>query len=254
MGGEGTRRQRGRVALVTGGAAGIGQAFCERLATDGAEIVIADIADASETLALVEAAGGAALVIRADASSADDVRNLAQETFERFGKVDVLVHNAGIYPFQDFLDLTFEDWRRVLSVNLDSMFHVCHEFLPGMVQRGWGRIVCMASTTFHAGLPGVTHYNASKGGLIGVVRSLAAEVGDAGVTVNALAPSLVRTKGTTDGPHEERGIFASVAQNQAIKRTELPGDLVGALSFLASDEASFITGQTLVVDGGFVRA
>jgi NAD(P)-dependent dehydrogenase (short-subunit alcohol dehydrogenase family) len=112
MDGEGSGRQRGRVALVTGGAAGIGQAFGERLATAGAEIVIADIADASETQALVEAAGGAALAIRADASSADDVRNLAQETFERFGKVDVLVHNAGTSPFQDFLDLTFQDWRR----------------------------------------------------------------------------------------------------------------------------------------------
>jgi len=153
-----------------------------------------------------------------------------------------------------FADMSFEDWRRVLSVNLDSMFHVCHELLPGMQEQGWGRIICIASTTFHAGTPGMSHYVASKGGLIGFLRSLAAEVGESGVTVNAIAPSLVRSKGTIEGPHEEMGLFDFVAQGQAIKRTQLPEDLVGAMSFLTSDEASFITGQTLVVDGGWVRA
>jgi 3-oxoacyl-[acyl-carrier protein] reductase len=111
----------------------------------------------------------------------------------------------------------------------------------------------MSSTTFHAGSPGMSHYVASKGGLMGVLRSLAAEIGDDGVTINALAPSLVRSKGTTEGPHDEMGLFDMLAQAQAIKRTQVPADLVGALSFLASDDASFITGQTLVVDGGWMR-
>jgi len=249
-----TARQEGRVALVTGGAAGIGQAYVERLAQDGARVVIADIADAGETIELVERAGGEALAVRCDVSSGEDVHELAARSFDAFGKVDVLVHNAGIYPIVTFAEMTFDEWRRVLSVNLDSTFHVCHEFLPGMRERGWGRVLCMASTTFHAGPPGMSHYIASKGGVIGLVRALAAEVGTDGVTVNALAPSLVRSKGTTEGPHEELGLFDMLAQAQAIKRTQLPADLVGALSFLASDEAAFITGQTLVVDGGWVRA
>ena len=113
---------------------------------------------------------------------------------------------------------------------------------------------CIASTTFHAGSPGMSHYVASKGGLIGLLRSLAAEVGADGVTVNAIAPSLVRSKGTIEGPHEELGLFKMLAEAQAIKRTQLPEDLVGAISFLASDDAAFITGQTLVVDGGWMRA
>ncbi len=112
----------------------------------------------------------------------------------------------------------------------------------------------MASNTFHAGTPGLSHYVASKGGIIGFIRSLAAEVGEDGVTVNAIAPSLTRSKGTTEGPHEEMGLFAMVAALQAIKRTQEPDDLLGALKFLTSDDAAFITGQTLVVDGGWVRA
>jgi NAD(P)-dependent dehydrogenase (short-subunit alcohol dehydrogenase family) len=247
-------RQEGRVAVVTGGAAGIGQAYTVRLAQDGAKLVIGDIADAGETIALVEGVGGEAVGVRCDVSSAEDVHAMAEAAFDAFGKVDILVHNAGIYPISMFADMTFEEWRRVLSVNLDSMFHVCHEFLPGMRERGWGRVLCIASTTFHAGSPGMSHYVASKGGLIGLLRSLAAEVGADGVTVNAIAPSLVRSKGTTEGPHEELGLFKMLAEAQAIKRTQLPEDLVGAISFLASDDAAFITGQTLVVDGGWMRA
>jgi NAD(P)-dependent dehydrogenase (short-subunit alcohol dehydrogenase family) len=248
------KRHEGRVAVVTGAAAGIGQAFAARLAQDGAKIVIGDVAPADETVALVEDASSEALAVECDVSSADSVTGLASAAFDRFGEVDILVHNAGIYPIAMFADMSFEDWRKVLSVNLDSMFHVCHEFLPGMRDRGWGRVVCMASTTFHAGSPGMSHYVVSKGGIIGAVRSLAAEYGEDGVTFNALAPSLVRSKGTIEGPHEEMGLFDVLAQAQAIKRTQVPADLVGVLSFLASDDAAFITGQTIVVDGGWMRA
>ena len=249
-----SKRHEGRTALITGAAAGIGQAYAQRLAEDGANVVVADIADGAETVALVEAAGAQAIAVDCDVSSGEAVAAAAAAARESFGTVDILLHNAGIYPICEFKDMSFEDWRKVLSVNLDSAFHLCHELLPGMREQQWGRVIIVASNTFHAGIGGMAHYIASKGGLIGFLRSLAAEVGEEGVTVNGIAPSLVRSKGTIEGPHEELGLFEFVAQGQAIKRTEEPADLVGAASFLASDDAAFITGQTLCVDGGWVRA
>lgn len=249
-----SKRHEGRTALITGAAAGIGQAYAERLAADGANVVVADIADGAETVGLVEAAGGQAIAVECDVSSGEAVAAAAAAAQESFGTVDILLHNAGIYPIQEFKDMSFEDWRKVMSVNLDSAFHLCHELLPGMREQEWGRVIIVASNTFHAGIGGMAHYIASKGGLIGFLRSLAAEVGEEGVTVNGIAPSLVRSKGTIEGPHEELGLFEFVAQGQAIKRTQQPADLVGAASFLASDDAAFITGQTICVDGGWVRA
>jgi NAD(P)-dependent dehydrogenase (short-subunit alcohol dehydrogenase family) len=243
-------RHAGRVAVVTGGAAGIGQAFAERLAAEGARVAVADVAGAEQTLELIAAAGGEGMAVSCDVSSEGEVAALAASVAERFGPADILVHNAGIYPLVDFAEMTFEQWRAVMAVNLDSNFLLCRELLPAMRSRGWGRIVCLSSTAFHAGMGGMVHYVASKGGIVGFVRSLAAEVGDEGVTVNALAPSLVRTQGTTADPRA----FEAVAASQAISRTQLPGDLDGALSFLVSDDAAFLTGQTLVVDGGRVRA
>jgi NAD(P)-dependent dehydrogenase (short-subunit alcohol dehydrogenase family) len=244
----------GRTAFVTGAAAGIGQAYAQRLAADGANVVVADIADGSETVSLIEAAGSKGLAVECDVSSGEAVAAAAAAAAEKFGMVDILVHNAGIYPITEFKDMDFDEWRKVLSVNLDSAFHLCHELLPPMREQEWGRVVLIASNTFHAGIGGMSHYIASKGGLIGFLRSLAAEVGEEGVTVNGVAPSLVRSQGTSQGPHDELGLFEFVAQGQAIKRTEEPADLVGAISFLTSDDAAFITGQTLCVDGGWVRA
>ena len=244
----------GRTAFVTGGAAGIGQAYAQRLAADGANVVIADIADGSETVSLIEAAGSQGLAVECDVSSGVAVAAAAAAATEKFGTVDILVHNAGIYPITEFKDMDFEEWRKVLSVNLDSAFHLCHELLPPMREQHWGRVILIASNTFHAGIGGMSHYVASKGGLIGFLRSLAAEVGEDGVTVNGVAPSLVRSPGTSQVQHDELGLFEFVAQGQAIKRTEEPADLVGAISFLTSDDAAFITGQTLCVDGGWVRA
>ncbi|HEY7077397.1 MAG TPA: SDR family NAD(P)-dependent oxidoreductase [Solirubrobacteraceae bacterium] len=234
-----------RTAVVTGGASGIGQAFAVRLARDGHRVVIADLAPAAETLDALAGDGHAA--VRCDVSSPDDVAALQ----ERCGHCDVLVANAGIYPVAPFEDVGWEDWRRVMAVNLDSLFHLANAFLPGMRAAGWGRIVALVSNGFHTGLPGLTPYVASKGGVIGFVRSLAGEVGADGVTVNALAPGLTRTPGTLAGPQVDW--YDSVAATQAIPRTETPDDLTGALAFLVSDEAGFITGQTLAVDGGQVR-
>jgi NAD(P)-dependent dehydrogenase (short-subunit alcohol dehydrogenase family) len=241
-----------RVAVITGGASGIGQAFAQRLAQDGFDIAIADLNPATETEELVEKEQQQVLSRPCDVSSPESVQDFAEAVMARFGKVDVLVNNAGIYPATPFLEMGWEEWQRVLNINLNSIFHFTKAFLPGMVASEWGRVISVSSTTFHSGIGLNTHYTASKGGVIGFSRSLAAEVGVHGVTVNTIAPGLVRTATTAGGPQAEW--FDTLAQQQAIKRTQQPSDLLGALSFLASDDAAFMTGQTLVVDGGWVRA
>lgn len=248
------RRHEGRVAVVTGAATGIGQAHAERLAKEGANIVIADLAPAEATVELVERAGSQAIAVRCDLTSAEQVAAMATAAVDTFGKVDVLIHNAGIYPQQHFSDITFDDWRKVMSVNVDSAYHLCHELLPGMRQRGWGRVVFMCSTVFHTGPAGMSHYTASKAALIGFLRSLAPEVGNDGVTVNGIAPGVVNTENAVRAMSVVPGYFESLAEQQAIQRTGQPDDLVGTMSFLVSEDAAFLTGQTICVDGGWVRA
>ena len=148
----------------------------------------------------------------------------------------------------------FDEWRAVMTLNLDAHFHLSKAFLPTMRERRWGRVVAIASNVFHLGVPNLAHYVASKGGVIGFVRSLAKEEGVNGITVNAIAPSLTRSKGTLEGRQQELGLFEMAAEAQAIKRVEEPKDLVGTLSFLCSDDAEFITGQTILVDGAWAHA
>jgi NAD(P)-dependent dehydrogenase (short-subunit alcohol dehydrogenase family) len=248
-----------KIAVITGAANGIGQAFAKRLAEDGVHVAVVDIADGAATVNMVEAAGRKAIAMTCDVSSPDAVAALARQVKKQFGRADIVVNCAGVFPQKAFTDMTFADWRKVISTNLDSTFLVSSAFVPGMIERKWGRIVNMASSTLGSVTTGFAHYVASKGGIVGFTRALASDLAAHGITVNAISPGLTRSPGTLArmpraGFATMEDEFLSVAQLQAIKRVEAPEDLVGAVSFLTSDDSAFITGQTLNVDGGRVRS
>ena len=244
-----------KVAVITGASNGIGQAFAKRLAEDGVHIVIADIAPPEQTVKMVEQAGRQALACKCDVTSEQSVAAMGAEVQKKFGRCDIVINCAGIFPQMAFEQMKFEDWRRVLSINLDSCFLVTSAFISGMKQRGWGRVVSMGSSTFGSVTTGFVHYISSKGGIMGFTRALASEFGPHGITVNAIAPSLTRTPGAL-ARKPRAGIasideeFELVAQGQAIRRVEVPDDIVGTVSYLTSDDAAFVTGQMINVNGG----
>jgi NAD(P)-dependent dehydrogenase (short-subunit alcohol dehydrogenase family) len=248
-----------KIAVITGAAGGIGQAFAKRLAEEGVHIAIADLGDASETVKLVQSADRDVIAVKCDVASEQSVTAMAKAVNAKFSHVDIVINCAGIFPQKNFDEMTFADWRQVISINLDSVFLVTAAFVPGMRARKWGRVISMASSTLGSVVTGFTHYVASKGGIVGFTRGLATDLAPYGITVNAIAPGLTRSPGTLvraprPGFKTMDDEFNAVAQMQAIKRVEMPEDLVGAVSFLTSDDAAFMTGQTLNVDGGRVRS
>ncbi len=245
------KKHQGKVAVVTGASSGMGQEFARRLANEGADLVLTSRHRATETEKMVKDAGGKALTQTCDVSSPEDVQALAEAVKSEFGRCDILINNAGIYPFQSFAEMNFDDWRKILSVDLDALFLTCKAFVPMMKQEKWGRIINISSNVCWTVAPKVTHYTAAKMGVIGFTRALATEVADAGITVNAVAPGLVSTGTTESG--EQAEMFDMVKQMQAIHRTEQPEDVAAVVSFLASEDSRFMTGQTLAVDGGITR-
>lgn len=242
----------GKIAIVTGGASGIGRTFSVGLARAGARVVVVDMNDVSDTLAEIEAAGGVAMGLETDVSSQSDVEQMVKRVIDTYGRVDILVNNAGVYPTQPIEQISLGDWRRVMGVNLDGVFLCAKEVVPHMKRQSSGRIINITSTTFFMGVPNLTHYIASKGGVIGFTRGLAGELGDFGITVNCIAPGLTKTD-TVESSPDLLGIWDQLVAAQSIKRKQTPDDLLGPLLFLASDAAAFVTGQTLCVDGGWTR-
>ncbi|CAN5771165.1 3-oxoacyl-ACP reductase FabG [soil metagenome] len=245
-----TKRLEGRVAIVTGAARGIGRAYCLAMAREGAHIVAVDVTDTASTKAAVEEHGVKALALRANVSLEEDTERMARETIDAFGRIDILVSNAALSPEQPLDEITFADWRKVLSVDLDGVFLCAKAVIPQMKKQKSGRIINIASSTVFMSFPNLTHYITAKAGVIGMTRALATELGDHGILVNAISPGLTQTERTATVPDEVWGMQVAM---QSVKRREMPEDLVGAAVFLASDDSSFITGQTLSVCGGFVK-
>jgi len=243
----------GKTAVVTGGATGLGEAYARRLAEDGFRIAIVDVSAADEVVDGIAAAGGEARAYRCDLRDPAQIEETMAAIEADFGGCDVLVNNAGVYDFTPHETVDFALWRRMMSLNVDGMFLMTQAAIPRMKARGWGRIINIASNSCFIPPGGLTAYVASKSASIGYVRSLAGELGQYGITVNAVAPGPTVT-GTTRGafPDEESfaGFMQSFVKDQAIKEVSYPEHSAPVVSFFASEGARFVTGQTLVVDGG----
>lgn len=244
-------RLEGRVAIVTGGARHIGAAYCRRLAAEGATVVIADILDGGSVAEEIRATGGRALGLKVDVSNEQDVNRMAAEAFKAFGRIDILVNNAAIFiniQRHPFYEITAEEWDRVSAVNVKGPFLCAKAVFPQMKEQKYGKVINISSSTVYWGTPNFLHYVASKAALIGMTRSLAREVGDYGICVNAIAPGLVEH----EGQNAPKALTEAQLKARSIKRLETPEDLLGTLVFLASSDSDFMTGQTIVVDGGSV--
>jgi NAD(P)-dependent dehydrogenase (short-subunit alcohol dehydrogenase family) len=246
-------RLEGRVAIVTGAAQGIGATFAKGLAAEGASVVIADVDSGAAVVAEIESAGGRALDVPTDVSDEAACMNMAAQAVNSFGRLDILVNNAALFtsiPRSPFDEISVEVWDRVMAVNIRGVWLGCKAAVPEMRKNKYGKIISICTGRLFKGSPFFLHYDASKGAVLGITRSLAREVGDDNICVNAIAPGstmsenvAARTNWMGGGPERTRN-------TRALKRDETPEDLVGACVYLASPDSDFVTGQTLVVDGG----
>ena len=242
----------GRTIVVTGAATGIGQAFAIGAAAQGANVVVADLNAADQTVAAIEAAGGQALALRVDVADNASVQAMAAAALQRFGRIDGLVNNAAYFrevTLTPFEALDLAQWDRVFAVNVRGVWQCCKAVIPAMRERKSGAIVNIASVVALAGQPGYLHYVASKGAVLSMTKALAKECGPHGVRVNVIAPGFVITDATKNRPVEWQQSFLKA---RAISREQRPDDLVGTALYLLSDLAAFVSGQTIVVDGGHI--
>jgi NAD(P)-dependent dehydrogenase (short-subunit alcohol dehydrogenase family) len=230
----------GRVAVVTGGARGIGRAIADGLAARGARVVVADLDP--------PAAG-----VQVDVSSEQDVERLVGEVVAREGRLDILVNNAGLYaslPMRPFTEIPLDEWRRVMDVNVASMFLTCRAVVPVMRGQGGGKIVNISSGTSFRGVPFLLHYVTSKGAIVAFTRALARELGGDEIHVNCVAPGFTMSDGVLEHPDVIEALRDASVSARTIQRDQVPDDVAGAVVFLCGPGADFITGQTIVIDGG----
>lgn len=246
----------GRTALVTGGARGLGRTYCEVLAAAGASVVTGDLAPCDATVAAITSAGGRAMGVRLDITAVESCRQCVAVATTEFGRLDVVVNNAALYatlrtaPFET---ITEDEWNTTLAVNVTGVWNMCRAAVPALKAAGGGSIINISSLAAVYGMANALHYTATKAAVLGISRGLARELGRYSIRVNSIAPSAVDTEGTAEffGDRRDRALDVIVSQ-QSIRRTLEPDDVAGAVLFLASDASKFITGQTLMVDGGTV--
>jgi NAD(P)-dependent dehydrogenase (short-subunit alcohol dehydrogenase family) len=250
-----SNRLADKVVIVTGAAQGIGKIYAKNLADEGAAVVVADIKEtlAGETAAEIVNAGGTAVGVRVDIADETSVEEMVAKASATYGGVDGIVNNAAIYEGLerlDPLDIPLEDWDRIMTVNLRGAFSCTRKVVPALRERGGGSIVNQASIGAWIG-GALMHYSVAKAGVIAMTRLFAQTLGPDGITVNAIAPGVINTKATLD--HLPKEVEGAMIGMQSIRRIGTPDDLAGAVTFLCSDEARFITGQTLIIDGGFLK-
>ncbi len=248
-------RLKGKAAIVTGGAQGIGAAYARALAAEGARLCVADIADCDDVCAAIRRQGGDAVAVKTDVTDPASVRAMVAEAVSTFGGLDILVNNAAIFgqlATQPFTEITSAEWDRVAAVNVRGVFECCKAAIPAMRARGGGRIVNVASATVFKGAPLLLHYVASKGAVIALTRALAREVGPDNVTANCIAPGLVISESIATNPSYSHDFVSANTSSRALRREAAPGDMIGPMLFLCSGDSAFMTGQTIVVDGGSV--
>jgi NAD(P)-dependent dehydrogenase (short-subunit alcohol dehydrogenase family) len=244
----------GRTAVVTGGGSGIGLAIATRLAADGAAVAVLDRNGdaASQAAAELVASGGRALGLEADVTDRPGVEAAVAEVAAELGPPTILVNNAGLQGFDKFLSITTEQWQRILDVNLTGTFHCCQVVVPYMLDAGWGRIVNISSSSAQGGQQLMTHYVASKAGVIGFTKALALELGPKGITVNTIPPGFIDTPMLRST--EAKGLLGEGVDRHAaltpVRRVGRPEDIAAACAFLVSEEASYVTGQVIGVNGG----
>ncbi len=244
-------RLKGKVAIVTGGARHIGAVYARQLAEEGAAVVIADILDGEGVAQEITGNGGQALALKVDVAKEQDTARMAAQAIKAFGRVDILVNNAAIFiniQRHPFYEISAHEWDRVSAVNIKGPFLCAKAVFPQMKQQRSGKIINISSSTAYWGTPNFLHYVTSKAALIGMTRSLAREVGEFGICVNAIAPGLVEH----EGQNAPKALTELQLKARSLKRLQTPSDLLGTLLFLASSDSDFMTGQSIVVDGGSV--
>ena len=245
-------RLDGKVAIVTGGGRGIGVEYSKVLAAEGAKVAVTDIVDTETTVNIIKQAGGDAIGIHCDVTDPDNIKAMVAETVEVYGRLDILVNNAALFADLkqgSFLDIDEAEWDRVMQINTRGVFSCSKAAVPEMKKNGYGKIVNIASGTVFKGTPMLLHYVSSKGAQVAFTRALAREVGDHGITVNCIAPGLTMSEKVIEDD-QWTAVKDGNTESRAIKREQMPEDLIGALVFFSSQDSDFITGQTLVVDGG----